>query len=385
MVAGSVPVGSEIVLSMARLNQIQSFDDTSGILHCDSGCILETLENYVGEKGFILPYDLGAKGSCHIGGNVATNAGGIRYLRYGSLHGSVLGLEVVLSDGKILNMMNSMRKDNTGYDLKQLFIGSEGTLGVITKVSILCPVKPVNKIVAFLSIKQFEDIRIVLKKFRTEMASFLSAFEMIDEATMHAVETNLNQTLPFHSPFYVLIELSMSQYDDIEPQLMTMLDNLMTEGIVVDGTYSKELTVMQKLWTLRERCAEALLRDGYCYKYDVSLNFTNYYELVEVMRERLKDIPTTRISGYGHVGDSNLHLTVTSKEYDKKTHTMIEPFIYEWIQKHQGSISAEHGIGLKKRNFLHLAKSNEIIDIMKRVKHIFDDKAILNPGKVLPD
>lgn len=385
LVAGSVPVNSEIILSMQRMNHIHSFDETSGILLCDSGCILETLEDYVSNKGYIIPYDLGAKGSCHIGGNVATNAGGIRYLKYGSLHGSVLGLEVVLANGSILNFMNSMRKDNTGYDLKQLFIGSEGTLGVITKVSILCSIKPSYTIVAFLSVKKFEDIKHVFKKFKRKMTSFLSAFEMIDEETMDAIKTNLKLSIPFPSPFYILVELSMGEDDEVESQLMNLLDDLMNQGLVVDGTYSKESSTMNKLWAIRERCAEALLLDGYCYKYDVSLNFQNYYELVEVMRKRLKDFKIIRVSGYGHIADSNLHLTITTNEYDKNLHNTIEPFIYEWIRDKKGSISAEHGIGLKKRNFMHFAKSENIINVMKQIKFIFDNKFILNPGKVLPD
>lgn len=196
MVGGSVPVFDEVILSTALMNQVISFHDVSGILVCQAGCVLEELSRYVQERDFIMPLDLGAKGSCHIGGNVATNAGGLRFLRYGSLRGTVLGLEVVLADGTILNCLTSLRKDNTGYDLKQMFIGSEGTLGVITAVSIVCPPRPKAVNVAFLGCPGFTE---VLQTFRTckgMLGEILSAFEFMDTECMQLVGQHLQLTNP---------------------------------------------------------------------------------------------------------------------------------------------------------------------------------------------
>ncbi|KAJ2340718.1 D-lactate ferricytochrome c oxidoreductase, partial [Coemansia sp. RSA 2618] len=204
LVGGSVAVHDEVVLSLRNLNQVRSYDDVSGILVCDAGCVLEELDNYVGERGHAMPLDLGAKGSCHIGGNVATNAGGIRFLRYGSLHGSVLGLEVVLPDGTVLDGLSTLRKDNTGYDLKQLFIGSEGTLGVITGVSVVTPRRPTAVNVAVLGVPSYANVQQAFKLARQRCGEVLSAYEFWDASCMGAVLKHqaLRNPLSSDYPFY---------------------------------------------------------------------------------------------------------------------------------------------------------------------------------------
>lgn len=316
--------------------------------------------------------------------------GGIRYIKYGSLHGSILGLEAVLPNGQILDMMSTLRKDNTGYDLKQLFIGSEGTLGVISRVSILCPIKPSTRMVTLLGVPRFNDIIQIMSTVRKTLSPYLSAFEMMDALTVDAVSTNLGLSIPFTSPFYVLFELSLSDdcdQDHITSQLHSLLENLMEQTIVSDGTISTDLSSVNKLWSIRERIAEALLADGFCYKYDVSLEHEHYYDLVEVMRERLRSTSAHRICGYGHIGDNNLHLTVTTlkREDDAELKSLIEPFVFEYIRDHKGSISAEHGLGMKKRNHIYYSKSPQVVNLMKQIKSMFDPKGILNPKKMLPD
>lgn len=387
LVAGAVPYRNEIIISSSRMNQIESFDEASGILQCQSGCVLQTLESFVNERGYMMPYDLGAKGSCQIGGNVSTNAGGLHFLRYGSLHGSILGLEAVLPNGQILDLMKALRKDNTGYDLKQLFIGSEGTLGIVTKVGILCPLKPKSQIVAFLSSENFSDVLRAYQMVRRELNEYVSSFEMMDAESMNVVTENLELTNPLQraAPFYILIELSSNYGEIIDEKLSLLLEKLMAEEVIVDGTYAGEPNKMQQLWAFRERIAEALLIDGYAYKYDVSLPLTKYYDLVEVMRERLKQAGTRRICGYGHLGDFNLHFNVTSPRFDASLLGLIEPFIYQFIADNNGSISAEHGLGLKKRNYIHYSRSQTAINIMKDMKKLFDPNGILNPCKVLPN
>lgn len=253
LVAGAVPANDEIVISTAKLNKILSFDEISGILICESGCILQALEEYVNERNYIMPLDLGAKGSCQIGGNLATNAGGLRVIKYGNLHGSILGLEAVLMNGEVVDMMSTMRKDNTGYDLKQLFIGSEGTLGVITKVAILCPIKPQNKLVGVLAVRTFEQLLQIFKLTRFSLNEFLSAFEMFDLQVVEVMERHLKMKRPFDSDLYVLIEMSGSNLHEMESQFCSLMERLMDEQLIQNGTYSSELTTMDKLWAMRER------------------------------------------------------------------------------------------------------------------------------------
>ncbi|KAH9514186.1 D-2-hydroxyglutarate dehydrogenase, mitochondrial [Bulinus truncatus] len=385
LVGGSVPVFDEVIVSTQLMNQIISLDYVSGILVCQAGCILETLDQYLQDYDLTMPLDLGAKGSCHIGGNLSTNAGGIRLLRYGSLHGSVLGLEVVLPNGDIVDSLTTLRKDNTGYDLKQLFIGAEGTLGIITGVSILCPQRPKAVSVALLGCKTFPSVLQVFKSCKSYLGEILSAFEFMDAQSMTLVKENLKLSSPLNDyPFYILIECSGSNGQHDEEKLMNLLNAVLEKEEALDGCVSTDSAKIKNIWSLRERCAEALLHDGYCYKYDVSLPLPAFYQLVIDMRERL-GTNATRVVAYGHVGDGNLHLNVTSREYNQTTMDLIEPFIYEWVARHRGSISAEHGLGFKKRDYIHHSKTTSAVSLMAAVKRTIDPKGIMNPYKVLPE
>ncbi|XP_030312172.1 D-2-hydroxyglutarate dehydrogenase, mitochondrial [Calypte anna] len=384
LVGGSIPVFDEIILSTALMNRIISFDKVSGILVCQAGCVLEKLSESLEQQGFVMPLDLGAKGSCHIGGNVATNAGGLRLLRYGSLRGTVLGMEVVLADGSALDCLTSLRKDNTGYDLKQLFIGSEGTLGVITAVSILCPQKPRAVNLAFLGCQSFDKVLETFTTCRAMLGEILSAYEFMDEKCMELVEKHLKLSSPVTgSPFYVLIETSGSNSTHDEEKLNSFLGQAMTSGLVTDGTVATDDKKIKTLWSLRERITEALTHDGCVYKYDISLPVGKLYELVTDMRARLGQ-SAKNVVGYGHLGDGNLHLNITAESYSHSLLAAIEPFVYQWTARHKGSISAEHGLGFKKKQFLEYSKPREAVVLMQRFKAMFDPKGILNPYKVLP-
>lgn len=394
LVGGSVPVFDEIVVSLANMNKIRSFDDVSGILKCDAGVILENADNYLAEQGYIFPLDLGAKGSCFVGGVVATNAGGLRLLRYGSLHGSVLGLEAVLPDGTIYNSMHSLRKDNTGYDLKQLLIGSEGTLGVITGVSILCPSRPQAFNVAFLAVSSYEAVQKVFVGARKELQEILSAFEFMDDKSQILTGRHLGLEHPIESgqyPFYILIETSGSNKDHDDEKLETFLGNMMEEGLVDDGIIAQDETQLKNLWTWREAISEASTIGGGVYKYDVSIPLADLYSLVEDTSARLKEAgivdidddskPVVEAIGYGHVGDGNLHLNVCVREYSKEIEKLLEPFVYEWIQNKKGSISAEHGLGFQKRNYIGYSKSDVEVQMIKDLKKHYDPNGIMNPYK----
>lgn len=383
LVGGSVPVYDEIVISMSRMNNIRGFDEVSGVLVVDAGCILEVVDHFLAERNHIFPLDLGAKGSCQIGGNVATNAGGLRLLRYGSLHGNVLGIEAVLPDGTVMDDLSRLRKNNTGYDIKQLFIGGEGTIGIITGVSILCPQRSKAANVAFFGLESFEKVQEAFRAAKSQLSEILSAFELMDghsQNLVHAV-TDKKRPLEGQYPFYCLIETSGSNPDHDSEKLENFLEHVMSEEIVSDGVLAQDETQKQSLWSWREGIPECLGHWGGVYKYDLSIPLPELYKLVEDTRERLtsaglvgddEEHPVVGVVGYGHMGDSNLHLNVATRRFDKEVEKKLEPFVYEWIAKRNGSISAEHGLGLAKKAFIGYSRSETMIRLMKQIKDLYD-------------
>ncbi|PVU90976.1 hypothetical protein BB561_004626 [Smittium simulii] len=392
LVGGSVPVFDEVIISLSKMNQIRSLDKDSGALVCDAGCILENLDNYVAEFGLTMPIDLGAKGSCHIGGNVSTNAGGIRYIRYGSLHGSVLGLEVVLPDGTIINNLSTLRKDSTGYDLKQLFIGAEGTIGIVTGVSILA---------ALLGANSYEDVKSTFRTARTHLCEILSAFEFWDAKCMDITADHFNMSKPLEGnyPFYVLIETSGSNNEHDSEKLNNFIELTMEEGLIQDGVLAQDKSQINKFWVMREGIPESLAKFGATYKYDISIPIAKLYDIVPDIKKRLTEAgvysenesgtpnskyPVKSVNGYGHIGDGNLHLNIVADKFDDNVTKHLEPYIYEWVENVAGSISAEHGLGIMKPDCLKYTKGPEMIHNMKVIKNLFDPNGIMNPYKFLP-
>jgi (R)-2-hydroxyglutarate---pyruvate transhydrogenase len=394
LVGGSVPVFDEIVISTSRMNNIRSFDEVSGILVVDAGCILEVVDNFLAEKNHIFPLDLGAKGSCHIGGNVATNAGGLRLLRYGSLHGNVLGIEAVLPDGTIVDDLSKLRKNNTGYDLKQLFIGGEGTIGLITAVSVICPQRSKAINVAYFGLESFEKVQEAYKEAKNQLSEILSAFELMDGQTQDFVHqvTGNKRPLEGRHPFYCLVETSGSNTEHDTEKLEHFLESVMGSEIVSDGVLAQDETQVRSLWGWREGITEAIGHFGGTYKYDLSIPLPELYSLVDETRERLSSAglighddshPAVGVVGYGHMGDSNLHLNIPVRRYTKEVEQALEPWVYEWIQKRSGSISAEHGLGIAKKEYIGYSRSETMIRLMKQIKDLYDPKGIMNPYKYI--
>jgi len=400
LVGGSVPVHDELVLSLLRMNRVEHFDARSGIVTVQGGMVLEQLDNYLAEQGYMVPLDLGAKGTCTIGGNAATNAGGLRYLRYGSLRGNILGIEAVLADGSVVDSLSALRKDNTGYGLPQLFIGSEGTLGVITRLTLLVPPRPTSVNVAFFGCKDFEHVQRTFALARRKLGEVLSAVEFADRPAVEFVlqreaGTGIRDPLEAAHNFYVLIETSGSDEDHDMEKLHRFLEAAM-EGeqdsgqggpVVDDGVVAQDTVQARAIWRLREGISDAMTVAGYVYKYDVSLPLPRMYELVEATRERLEAqglSATAKAAGYGHLGDANLHLNVTSLTgRDDRLLGLLEPWLFEWVAAAKGSISAEHGVGQCKPEYLHLSKADSAVVLMKQLKGMLDPKGILNPYKVL--
>jgi len=376
------------------LDKIRSFDDVSGILVADAGVVLEVADQYLAEKGYLFPLDLGAKGSCHIGGNVATNAGGLRLLRYGSLHGTVLGIEAVLPDGTILRDLSTLRKDNTGYDLKQLFIGGEGTIGMITAISIHCPQRAKAKNVAFLGVGSYEKMQAAFREAKAQLGEILSAFEMMDTRSqnlVHTVRQDMKRPLGDEQhPFYCLIETSGSNAEHDAAKLEAFLEDVMGKEIVSDGVVAQDETQIKALWSQRESVPECLGHWGGLYKYDLSIPLADMYRLVEETKARFEEsglmgegdeFPVVDVVGYGHMGDSNLHLNIPVRRYDERAEKLLEPWVYEWVSKVNGSVSAEHGLGIAKKNYIGYSQSETKIKLMKQIKDLYDPNGIMNPYK----
>lgn len=383
LVGGSVPVFDEIVINMSRMNAIHSFDEISGALVLDAGCILEVADHYVAEKGHIFPLDLGAKGSCHVGGNVSTNAGGLRLLRYGSLHGSVLGMEAVLPDGTILNDMCTLRKNNTGYDLKQLLIGAEGTLGIITKLVIQCAQRSSAVNVALFGLESYEKAQRAFKEAKGQLSEILSAFELMDGTSQRLVHQVRGGSKPLEGdhPFYCLVETSGSNSEHDYEKLEKFLEDVMSNEVIADGVVAQDATQIKNLWSWREGITECIGLWGGTYKYDVSIPLSEMYSIVPDVKARLSEAgllgetdsyPVVDVVGYGHMGDSNLHLNIAVRRYDKEVERVLEPYVYEWIEKRQGSISAEHGLGLAKKNYIGYSRNDTMLRLMKQIKALYD-------------
>jgi len=366
----------------------------SGTLVADAGCILETVDGYLAERGYGFPLDLGAKGSCQIGGNVATNAGGLRLLRYGSLHGNVLGVEAVLPDGTVVDDLGKLRKNNTGYDIKQLFIGAEGTIGIVTSVSVLCPQRPRAVNVAFFGLESFEKVQQAFREAKSQLSEILSAFELMDAGSQDLVRrvTQNRRPLEGDHPFYCLVETSGSNSEHDSEKLEAFLGDVMGKDIVADGVVAQDETQIRALWGWREGIPECLGHWGGVYKYDVSIPLREMYQLVDDTRARLESAgvigdtdehPALEVVGYGHMGDSNLHLNVAVRRYDEKVEEALEPFVYEWIAARQGSISAEHGLGFAKKKYIGYSRSDTMIALMKQIKNLYDPNGIMNPYKYI--
>ncbi|EEY16719.1 D-lactate dehydrogenase [Verticillium alfalfae VaMs.102] len=346
-------------------------------------------------EGYIFPLDLGAKGSCHIGGNVATNAGGLRLLRYGSLHGNVLGLEAVLPDGTVVEDLCTLRKNNTGYDLKQLFIGGEGTVGIITKVSVICPQRSSAVNVAFFGLESFDKVQQAFKAAKGQLSEILSAFELMDAGSqqlVHQVRRDAKRAPRGRAPVLLPRRDERVQRDHDYEKLEKFLEDVMSNEVVSDGVLAQDETQAKALWSWREGIPECLGHWGGTYKYDVSIPIADMYKLVEDTNERMQAaglvgdtdaFPVVGVVGYGHMGDSNLHLNAAVRRYDPRVEEVLEPFVYEWIQKRNGSISAEHGLGVAKKKFIGYSRSDSMIGLMKGIKNLYDPNGIMNPYKYI--
>lgn len=384
---------SNIVLSLDRMNQIRSLDTIANTLVADAGCILGNLRRAAQEAGRLLPLSLAAEDSSQIGGNVATNAGGVNVVRYGMARELVLGIEAVLPNGEVYNGLQTLRKDNTGYDLKQLFIGSEGTLGIITGVALkLLPATNVRSVV-LAAVQSPQQALELLRLVYGACGSRLQAYEYFADECLDLVLAQVDGVqVPFESrhPGYVLIELADTADEQaLQSMVESVIGRALEEDLCQDAALSASLAQLQALWRLREEISEAQRADGPHLKHDISLPIERIPDFLQTAEQRLRSLsPDCRLYIFGHFGDGNLHYNVSrptgaDRSWASEWEGKVADAVFAEVAEYGGSISAEHGIGQLKRHAFHVHKDPMQIRLMLQIKQLFDPNSIMNPGKLL--
>ncbi len=386
VVHGTDTTQTDVVLSLERMRKIETIDPVQRVAVVEAGVTLQQLQDAADEQGLAFPLDLGARGSATLGGNAATNAGGNRVLRFGMTREMVLGLEVVLADGTVIPAMNRLIKNNSGYDLKQIFIGSEGTLGVITRLVLRLREKPARQEVAFVAVPGFDALAALLKHMDRSLGGGLSAFEVMWPEFYELVTTPPSKgraPVPHGSPFYVLIEsLGGDSTADAE-RFQAALEQAAEDGLVADAVVAKSQAEGAALWALRDDVMQTA-RWGLPFAFDVSVPIADMPAYVERVKADLRaSWPTVRAFVFGHMGDGNLHLVVSPDGLPADVRPAVERIVYAPLQQVGGAISAEHGIGLEKKAWLSISRSPAEIALMRTLKRAMDPKGILNPGRVI--
>ena len=385
LVYGTRTSPDQLILSLERMNNIEEIDPIGRTLTCQSGVTLQNIQEKAESENMIFPLDLGARGSCSIGGNISTNAGGNRVIRYGMTRDSVLGIEAVTSDGTILSSMNRMIKNNAGYDLKQLFIGTEGTLGIVTRCVLRLREAPISQNTALVGIEDFPSIVKFLKHIDSGLGGNMSAFEVMWKEFYEMVTNSLDEkSLPLKKniPYYVLVESMGSDQVKDEEHFESLLQKALEDSVIVDAVLAKSEKERKALWAFRDD-VEKQAQYGPTVMFDVSLPINEMEEYVSKVDLNLQKYwKDFHHIVWGHLADGNLHLVVGTGDLESDTIKKIENSVYEPLELIGGSISAEHGIGLEKKPYLHLSRSEEEINYMKALKDTFDPKGILNPGLI---
>jgi FAD/FMN-containing dehydrogenase len=384
---------SQVLLSLARLNQVRGIDQANYTMVAEAGCILANLQAAAAAVDRYLPLSLGAEGSCMLGGNLSTNAGGLNVIRYGMAREMVLGLEVVLADGRVLNTLTGLRKDNTGYDIKSIFLGAEGTLGVITAACLKLQPALRSFATAFLAVRDPQAAVELLGVLRAASGDCVSSFELIPRIGIELTTKHIPGVVdPLASPaeWYVLCELSSSRADEpLEALLEKTLADAHESGGVIDGTVALSGREREAFWRLREAIPEAQRKDGPSLKHDISVPVSSVPAFIERAGKWVADnVPQGVLVAYGHLGDGNLHFNVNQRQGAnagqlQAVEQKLRRVIHDIVREFNGSFSAEHGIGQLKVFELERYADPVELDLMRRVKQAFDPNGIMNPGKVL--
>jgi FAD/FMN-containing dehydrogenase len=374
----------DIVLSTERMNRVESLDTRSRCMTVQAGVILQSVHEAAEEAGLMFALDLGARASCTIGGNIATNAGGVRVLRFGSMREQVLGLEVVLADGSVVSSMFSVLKNNTGYDLRQMFLGSEGTLGIVTRAVLRLREAPLAVETALLAVPSWERVMALLRYFDGALPGALAAFEVLwrDHYQLNTgLFSSVNPPLETDEPYYVLIDVFISDAGQGREKLEALLMGALEQGDISDGALASSETERGKFWQIRENFEPEQACYDEIYGYDVSLPLESMEAYVDGVRAALvRRFGDAALYAYGHIGDGNLHFSIyPGATRERKA---VDEIVYRPLQDLRGSVSAEHGIGLEKKAYLGLTRSAAEIELMRKTKRMMDPENLLNPGKL---
>ena len=391
MTRGCASTKDELVISLERMTTIESVDITNRIMTVQAGVPLQAVQEQAESNGLFFALDLGARGTATIGGNIATNAGGNQVIRYGMTREQVLGLEVVLADGRILSSMNHMLKNNAGYDLKHLFIGSEGTLGIVTRAVLRLRPQMPSCTTALVATDQFFNMSQLLNHMEQALGGKLSAFETLWQSYYQIAckGENIGQPpLPDNHPFYILIEASGANAESDSEQFLEALESAMSQGLITDAVLAESIQQQQTMWAIRDNIP-ALFAYQPLVLFDVSLPISEMEGYLDEIQNNIDAIDNQLfVATLGHLGDGNLHVAVELGELElgndlENRKVEIEKAVYAPLEKRQGSISGEHGIGLEKKPYLSICRTDTEIEVMKQLKQLFDPQRILNCGKVI--
>ncbi len=390
---GATPckTGTGLIVATERMNKIRQFDRHSQTMTVEAGCILQNIQQAAEEEGLIFPLNFGSRGSCHIGGNLATNAGGLNVVRYGNARALCLGLEVVLPDGRIMNLLSNLKKDNTGYDLKNLFIGSEGTLGLITAATVQLFPKPQAIATAWAAVRDINASIELLHRAQKLSGGHVNACELMPASVVQNVlefYPDVSQPLAEIPEFSILLELDGTEQKHLDGVMESLLESALDDGLITDATIASNARQHSNLWAIRELTPPSEIKAGATYKSDISVPLSAMAEFYARAAEQARAIiPDVRIFGFGHIGDGNLHYNFSIPKKGHEDFTALYPefdrILGDMLKEYGGAISAEHGIGQKKRHMLADHKDPAALSVMAAIKAAIDPKGIMNPNKVL--
>ena len=386
--AGAVAANGEVVVAFDYMNQILEFNEYDRTAVCQPGVVTKQLQQFAEDKGLYYPVDFASSGSSQIGGNIGTNAGGIKVIRYGMTRNWVAGLKVVTGTGDLLELNRDLIKNATGYDMRQLFIGAEGTLGFVVEATMRLERAPKNLTAMVLGTPDFDSIMPVLHAFQGKLD--LTAFEFFSDKALAKILARGDVPPAFDTdcPFYALLEFEAST-EEVANQALETFEHCVEQGWVLDGVMSQSQQQLENLWKLREYISETISH-WTPYKNDISVTVSKVPAFLhDIDRIVEENYPDFEVVWFGHIGDGNLHLNILKPESLSKDEffakcATVNKWVFETVEKHNGSISAEHGVGMTKRDYLHYSRSEAEIAYMKAVKAVFDPNGIMNPGKIFP-
>lgn len=386
LVGGTQTQKKQLVVSLEKMNSIEEIDEKSRTITVQAGVILENAIDAANDKNLFLPLSFGAKGSAQVGGVVSTNAGGLRVFRYGMTRQMVLGLEAVLPDGTIISSLKKIIKDNSGYDLKQLFIGAEGTLGIITKVVFRLQEKPQSRSSAIVGLDNYENVIALLKFMEKGLAGTLSGFELMWQRTYIAMTSapDFSAPIPNNFPYYVFIESLGGDTSSDFNRLEDLIAGAFEKELIGDGVLTQSDRELQGIWKIREDVSVLVDLAQYDQHFDISLPIPVIGKEIDAAVEQLEKLDfVENIFPFGHVADGNIHFIIGKKENSPEVVDAINAIIYGCLERNKGSVSAEHGIGLDKKKYLSTSRTENEINLMRTLKRALDTKNILNPGRII--